>query len=167
MNCMPPAGISPNILSWSDLAPGVKFIVKELPKINFIRSCWTIIRIIGETLAAYRIGKVEQWDKLFYDSTGRRQNYLHNLVIGVIDEEHLCPLILSTSIILKGETSEQQVDTVLSTIGGYGERLQRWVEVLNHSHTSYQYYIPDPSSMFPQPIMVDSTASTCCSEFSP
>ena len=105
---MPPAGISPNIVSWSDLAPGAKFIVKELPKINFIRSCWTIIQFIGETLADYCIGKVEQWDKLFYDSMGRRQNSLHNLVIGVIDEERLRPLILSTSITLYGETSEQQ-----------------------------------------------------------
>ena len=57
------------------------------------------------------------------------------------------PLIISTSIILEGETSEQQVDAVLSTISVCGKRLQQWVEVLKHSHPSYQYYIPDPSSM--------------------
>ena len=32
---------------------------------------------------------------------GRRQTDLQNLAIGVIDEEFLCPLVLSTYIILK------------------------------------------------------------------
>ena len=40
-----------------------KAIVQEIPSINFIRSCRTILRIIGETLADYCIGKVEQWDQ--------------------------------------------------------------------------------------------------------
>ena len=79
----------------------MKFTVQDLPSMNFIRSCWTILRIIGETLVDYCIGKVEQWSQLFSDGTDRRQTALHNLVIGVINEEPLSPLILSTSTILK------------------------------------------------------------------
>ena len=108
LNCTPLSAISPNISSQAALAvPGVRVIVKELTIINFIRSCRKFFRIIGETFAAYRIGKVEQCDKLLSDGTGRRQTYLHNLFIGVINEECLRPLILPTSIVLKGDTSDQ------------------------------------------------------------
>ena len=83
VNGTPLAYISPNIASQAALAmPRVKSIVQELPRINFIQKCWTILRIIGDTLAAYRIGKVDQGDQLFSDGTGRRQIDLHNFVVG-------------------------------------------------------------------------------------
>ena len=133
VNGMPSTSISPNITSQAALdMPGVRVIVQELPSINFIQSCWMILQIIGETLAAYCIGKAEQWYQLFSDSTGRRQTDIYNLVIDVIDEKHLRLLILSTSIILKRETSDKQVEAVLQTISGCGKRLQRWEEVLNN-----------------------------------
>ena len=72
----------------------VKVIVQELTRINLIQSCSIIIQIIGDTLAAYCIGKVEQQDQLFSDGIGRRQTALQNLVIGAIYEERLSPLIL-------------------------------------------------------------------------
>ena len=78
---------------------------------------------------------------------GRRHTDLQNLVIGFINEECLRILILSTSIILKGDISEQQVDAVLSTITGCGKQFHRWEEMLHHSHPSYWNNILDPSSM--------------------
>ena len=105
------------ISGWSCYARG-ETIVQELPIINFIWLCQTIFLIIGETLVAYCIVEVEQWDQLFYGRVVRCQTDLHNLLIGVIDEERLCPLIISTYIILKGETSCHQVGIVLSTIVG-------------------------------------------------
>ena len=107
VNGTTPAAISSNIVYQAALAiPGVRVIVQELPSINCIQSCQTILRIIGETLAAYRIVKVEKWDPFFSKGMGRRHNALQNLVIGVIYDECLRPLIISTYIILKGETSE-------------------------------------------------------------
>ena len=91
-----------------------------------------IIQIIGETLADYRIGKVDQWDQLFSDGTGMHQTDLHNFIIGVIDEEHLHPLTISNSVILKREMSEQQVDNVLSTIVSCRNRLHQGAEMLEH-----------------------------------
>ena len=126
---------------------GMKVIAQELLSIKFIWSCRTIIIIIGETLVAYHSRKVEKWDQLFSDVTGRRQNALQNFVISVINEERLRPLILSSSIFLKGKTSEQQVDALISTIAVYRKRFQRWVEVLDHSHPSYQKYFSELSSM--------------------
>ena len=85
VNSTLPAAISPNIVSQATLdMNGVKIIVQELPRINFIQKCRTILRIIGETLVDYSIGKVEQWDQLLSDGTGRRHIDLHDLVIGVI-----------------------------------------------------------------------------------
>ena len=107
VNENPPESISPNIASQVALAiPGVRVIVQELHSINCIHSCQTILRIIGETLAAYRISKVEQWDQFLSKGMGRRHNALQNLVIGVIYDGFLRLLIISTYIILKGETSE-------------------------------------------------------------
>ena len=66
VNYMPSEDISPNIASQSALdMPGVKVIVQEIPSINFIQLCLTIIQIIDKTLASYRIGKVDQWGQLF------------------------------------------------------------------------------------------------------
>ena len=107
VNGIPLSAISSNISSQADLSiPGVKVIVQQLPITNFIRSCRAILQIIGKTLAGYRIEKVEQWDQLFSDRTVRHKTSLHHLVIGIIYEERLHPLIISTSIIPKVETSE-------------------------------------------------------------
>ena len=73
---------------------GVKVIVQEITRINFIRKCRTVLRIIGETLTAYLIGKMEQWDQLLSDGTGRRHIFLQIFFTGVINEERLCPLII-------------------------------------------------------------------------
>ena len=118
-NGTPPSAISPNIAYQATLAmPGVKVIAQELPRINFICSCQKILRIIGDILVVYRIVKVEIWDQLISDGMFRRLTTIKNLIIDVIDEKCLCSLIISTSMILKGETSDQKVVTVLSTITG-------------------------------------------------
>ena len=66
---------------------------------------------------------MDQWDQLFSDRPVRRQIDLQDLVIGVIDEELLRPLILSTYIIPKGVTFEQQVKAMLPIIAVCGKQL--------------------------------------------
>ena len=114
INGTPLADILTNIASQAALdITRVKVIGEELTSINFFWSCRKILWIIVEILEAYCIGKVELWDKLFSDSTGRCNTAHKNLVIGIIDEERLRPLILSTSIILKGHMYEQHVNAVI------------------------------------------------------
>ena len=75
-----PSAISPNIVSQSAIdIPREKFIVQEILSINFIRSFRTVLQIIGETLVDYCIGKVDQWDQLFSDSTGRCKTPIQNI----------------------------------------------------------------------------------------
>ena len=122
VNGTPPEAISPNIQYPVALdMTEVRVINQELSSMNFIRSCRKIIRISSDILSSYCIGKAEQWDQLLSDGKGRHQTALKNLVIGVIDEEHLRPIILSTSIILKGENYGNQFDAVISTIAGCGK----------------------------------------------
>ena len=67
------AAISKNVASQAAFVmPGVKVFVQDLPKIKFIRSLQTIIRIIGEALEDYCIGEVEKFYQLFSDGTVRR-----------------------------------------------------------------------------------------------
>ena len=128
VNGTPPEAISPNIQYPVALdITEVRVINQELTIMNFIRSCRKIIRISSDILSSYCIGKAEQRDQLLSDSKGRHQTALNNLVIGVINEERLRPIILSTSIILKGENSGNQFDAVLSTIAGCGKQLQQRV----------------------------------------
>ena len=57
---------------------------------------------------------------------GRRHTYLHNFITGIINEERLHPLILSTTVILEVDTSGNQVGDVLSNISGCRKRLKWW-----------------------------------------
>ena len=69
--------------------------MQELPSIKFIRKCRTILQIIGEALEGYCIGEVKQWDTLLSDGMGTRQIAFQNLVIVVLNEEHLRPHTLN------------------------------------------------------------------------
>ena len=59
-----------------------------------------MLRIIGETLTAYRLAKANAWQQLFTDGTSRRQVALQNLIISITENNELRPLILSSAIIL-------------------------------------------------------------------
>ena len=72
-----------------------------------------MLRIIGETLTAYRLAKASMWQLLFTDGTSRRQVALQNLIISITENYELRPLILSSAIILEGGSSEQQQNAIL------------------------------------------------------
>ena len=81
-NGTPPSSIPDNILSHlSIMNPDIK--TKQVPSISYVRRCRTILRIVGETLASYRLAKAEDWEQLFTDGTSRRQSALQNLIIGI------------------------------------------------------------------------------------
>ena len=85
MNGTLPAAISPKITSQDALdTPGVKVIVQELPRINFIQKCRTILRIIGETLVAYHIGKLESGCALKADTC----NWASKMRLNIVEQIH-------------------------------------------------------------------------------
>ena len=118
VNGSPPTSIRCNIASFVALLMPTSDIT-ELPGLSFIRECRVAINIIGETLTAYRLANATKWEQAFTDGTSRRQISLQNLVIALLDDETMKPLILSSSIISEDETSENQVNAILSKVRLY------------------------------------------------
>ena len=121
--------------------------VKVVPSVSWIRRCRTILRIIGETLASYRLAKAEDWKQLFTDGTSRRQSAIQNLIIGIKEDNMLQNIVLSSSIILKGETSEEQFNAISTMIDRGGNRLKRWIEVCKKEYPFYKHSIPENLGM--------------------
>ena len=68
VNGTPPSAVTSNIASQiAIMNPHMK--VLELPSLSYVRKCRTILRIIGETLASYRLAKAKDWQQLFTDET--------------------------------------------------------------------------------------------------
>jgi len=62
---------------------------------------------------------------------------LHNLIVSVIENKEIKPLVLSSTIIIEGETSEQQQEAILNMINKDGEKLKRWTEVISSMFPDY------------------------------
>ena len=88
--------------------------VKTLPSIRYVRHCRLIVQILGETMAAIKLGRGKYWQQLFTDGTTRRQISFQNVVIGLMGERNsVNPVVVSSCIFLENETSEKQVEAVL------------------------------------------------------
>ena len=61
--------------------------INELPSIWTIRRARTVLLVVVQTLATYRIAKADRWGQLFSDETMRRQVSFQNLIISVEEDE--------------------------------------------------------------------------------
>ena len=89
----------------------------------------------------------KKWEQVFTDGTSRRQIALQNLVIGLLDDNVLKPLILSSSIISEDETSENQAKEILLKVKSCGERLDQWASVLQREFPYSKDKIPSSKEM--------------------
>ena len=146
VNGTPPSAITKNITPEAALSTP-EFIVHDLPSKGYIRRCHTILRIVGETLTSYWLAKQEKWKQLFTDRTSRRQVALQNLIVSVVEDDSFKPLVLSSAIILEGESSEQQCAAVTETIQRGGIRLHRWAQKMEKMYPTIIHDIPPASAM--------------------
>ena len=72
VNGTPPSSVNDNIVAHVKKFSPTTDIV-DLPSIWTIRRARTVLLIICQTLAAYRLSKADKWDQLFTDATSRRQ----------------------------------------------------------------------------------------------
>ena len=47
--------------------------VNELPLLEYMRTCRVVVHNINNILAAYRLGKTDNWHHIFTDGTTRMQ----------------------------------------------------------------------------------------------
>jgi len=114
VNGTPPSAVPANIQTTSAAFTGAE--ASELPSVNFVRQCRTVLQNINETLAALRLGNADSWHQLFTDGTTRRQIAFQNLVIALMEDGKLDPVIVSSCMILEDETSENQVKSIVDKV---------------------------------------------------
>ena len=86
VNGTPPSSVNDNIVAHVKKFSPTTDIV-DLPSIWTIRRARTVLLIICQTLAAYRLSKADKWDQLFTDATSRRQVSFQNLVISIEEDD--------------------------------------------------------------------------------
>ena len=86
VNGTPPSAVNNNIIALVKcFSPSTK--ISEMPSIWTIRRSRTVLLIIVQTLAVYRIAKANKWEQLFTDGTSRRQVAFQDLVISIEEDE--------------------------------------------------------------------------------
>lgn len=90
---------------------------EEIPSVNFIRQCRVVVEIIGETVAAIKLGWAEVWKQLWTDATTRRQIPFSALIIGLLGEEDVIdPVVVSSCIFMDDERSGTQADGIVNKV---------------------------------------------------
>lgn len=125
----PPSCISPNILTIAEsLHPGMLVAENrtELPSLQFIRECCTVLVVVTKTLAAYQLAKAESFKQLFSDGTSRWQTAIQNVVVSILTEAGYNAITLSSGIIAKDETSESITISIVHTFKEGRDLLEGW-----------------------------------------
>lgn len=82
----PPSSVNGNIITFvKTICPSINIV--ELPSIWTIRRARTVIMVMVQTLAAYRIAKADRWMQLFTDGTSRRQIAMQDLIISIEEDD--------------------------------------------------------------------------------
>jgi len=137
VNGTPPSAVPANIQTTCTAFTGAE--TSELPSISFVRECRVVLQNLNETLSALRLGTAETWQQLFTDGTSRRQIAFQNLVIALMENGKLDPVIVSSCMVLKDETSENQVEAILDMVSVFG--IQLCLMFLNYQLTQKSYPI--------------------------
>ena len=103
----PPSCITANILSQAKTTHPSSTVLHNIPSINYILECRSVLLCITKTLATFESAKIPTWEHLFTDGTISQQVTNKNFIIGVPEEngEGFNSIMLSCSILAKDETS--------------------------------------------------------------
>ena len=74
---------------------------------------------IGETITAMKLSACKNWAEIIFDATTRRQVPFSAVVISLMGDgpDIIDPSIVSSYVILEDETSETQVDGIMTKLG--------------------------------------------------
>ena len=79
---VPPSVIPSTINTVYDTLYG--FPPKEVPCVNYVRQCRTVVQVIGETISAIKLGKAADWVQMSFDGTTRRHIPFQCLIISIM-----------------------------------------------------------------------------------
>ena len=91
---------------------------KHIPSVNYVRQCHVLVQIVSETITAMKLAVCTTWAEIFFDATTRRQVPFSAVVISLMGDtpESIDPVIVSSCVVLEDETSETQVDGIVSKV---------------------------------------------------
>ena len=71
----------------------------EVPYVSFIQRCLTVVQVVRETIAAWKLEDADSWLQIFTDATSSNQCTFQELVVGLMNEDGLLdPVIFSSCI---------------------------------------------------------------------
>ena len=96
---IPTRAIPSSIYTLYEMLTGVE--PTEVPSVSFIRRCRTVVQLVGETTAVWKLSDADSWRQISTDATSRHQCAFQALVVGLMDEDGLLdPVIVSSCIFL-------------------------------------------------------------------
>ena len=96
------------------------FPPKEVPCVNYIRQCRTIIQVIGEKITAAKLARAKNWLKLSTDGTSRTHIPFQCLIISLVgDDMEIGPVIILSCIFLDDESAQSTVDSIFNKVCFY------------------------------------------------
>ena len=114
MDGVPASKVPATLQTTSSALLGVE--TEELPTVGFVRNCRVVLQSINEMLAAFRLGNAKTWHQLFTDGISRWQIAMQNLVIGLMEQNKLDPVIVSSCQFVMNETSEGCAESIVETV---------------------------------------------------
>ena len=90
----------------------------KIPSLNYVRQCWVLVQVICETITAMKLAACPNWTEIFFDATTRCQVPFSAVVISLMGDglETIDPVIVSSCVVLEDETSETQVDGIVTKV---------------------------------------------------
>ncbi len=90
----------------------------SIPSLNYVRQCRVLVQIVSKTITALNMSACTNWAEIFFDATTRRQVPFSAVVISLMGDtpESIDPVIVSLCVVLEDETSETQVDGIISKV---------------------------------------------------
>ena len=149
-NRTPPNSITPNILTVCKLVSPSYDIVKELPGDRLLRQCRSVLAVHTKTLGASQIAGCKEMLEHKSDETSRRGVTFGNSIVRIADVHGYRNVALSSAIIAKDGTAEEQVAAIERTFAEGRELLLHWRKVTQRMYPSRRDLldrIPEPSKL--------------------
>ena len=114
--------------------------IEELPSIWFVRRMRTVLAIVCQLMAAYRLAKADRWGQLNCDETKRHQTDYLNLILSCVEEscegmpDEYTSILMSACILPEDGTSIAQRDAINSHLAEMNNWLDEWATLMEKMH---------------------------------
>ena len=88
----------------------------DIPCINYIRRGRMVLAVFNETMSAMKLAIAESWDQLCTDATTRRQIPFTALIIGLLGDDSIEQVIVSSCILTDDESAVTQAEAIIDKV---------------------------------------------------